>query len=91
TGLPHHEWLVEGENLNFSSEILEALDLSMQEQNPYYKDLIQGNVLRQLEVTPLKAGTFNAFMKSIGKLGGQNKVPRLANDRKVAEGLISSQ
>ncbi|MCB0266365.1 MAG: GH3 auxin-responsive promoter family protein, partial [Calditrichaeota bacterium] len=88
-GLPYHEWLVE-----FSGELpdldlmAKAIDAHMQRQNPYYRDLLTGSVLRQLVITPLPAQAFNEYMKSIGKLGGQNKVPRLANDRKVADGLL---
>jgi hypothetical protein len=64
------------------------LDNKMQEQNVYYKDLIVGSVLQQLKITSVKAGAFNAYMKSEGKLGGQNKIPRLANDRKLADALL---
>ena len=59
----------------------------MQNQNIYYKDLILGKVLRTLVVTPVVKGGFQIFMKNIGKLGGQNKVPRLSNDRKIADQL----
>lgn len=89
-GLPYHEWLIEFDHppsaLNTFGELL---DKSMQEQNIYYRDLIEGNVLRSAKVTPLKKGAFRQYMQSIGKLGGQNKVPRLANDRKMADQLIS--
>ena len=87
-GLPYHEWLVEFEN---QPENLEAfalvLDRVMQQQNVYYYDLIQGKVLRPLVVSPVKEKGFQDYMKSIGKLGGQNKVPRLSNDRKIADAL----
>ena len=63
------------------------LDAEMEKQNVYYKDLIQGKVLRKLVVKPIKKQGFEAYMKSIGKLGGQNKVPRLSNDRKIADAL----
>ena len=59
----------------------------MQDLNPYYKDLISGSVLKPLEITLIKKGGFVQYMKCEGKLGGQNKVPRLANDRKVANQL----
>ena len=59
----------------------------MQEQNPYYRDLITGSVLKRLVITPVKPGAFNAYMKHVGRLGGQNKPPRLANDRSVASFL----
>lgn len=88
-GLPYHEWIIEfnGETpeLNLLQELL---DNKMQEQNVYYKDLIVGSVLQKLKITPVKNGAFNAYMKSEGKLGGQNKIPRLANDRKLADALL---
>lgn len=89
-GLPYHEWLVEFDDApeDFSA-FTKKLDAAMEEQNIYYKDLIQGNVLRQLVVTPVIRNGFQAYMKSIGKLGGQNKVPRLSNDRKIADALIN--
>lgn len=86
--LPYHEWFVEFEkepsDLN---KFIEFLDTSLQKQNSYYFDLIDGKVLQRLKVTSIKNGGFNEYMKSKGKLGGQNKVQRLANDRSVADGL----
>jgi len=83
-GLPYHEWFIEFEKLPENiAEFSSFLDLKMQEKNTYYKDLIVGNILKSLKITQLKKGGFNEYMKSIGKLGGQNKVPRLANDRKI--------
>jgi hypothetical protein len=61
------------------------VDKALQKKNIYYFDLIEGNVLRPLVITPLKQGAFIEYMKSQGKLGGQNKVPRLSNDRKIAD------
>ncbi|HRF37827.1 MAG TPA: GH3 auxin-responsive promoter family protein, partial [Saprospiraceae bacterium] len=66
-----------------------ALDEEMTRQNIYYKDLIAGNILRPCVVRPLPHDTFRQYMKSLGKLGGQNKVPRLSNDRKIADALQS--
>ena len=63
------------------------LDQAMEAQNIYYQDLIQGKVLQPLVVTAVKKDGFKHYMKSIGKLGGQNKVPRLSNDRKIADAL----
>ena len=87
-GLPYHEWLVEFENepLNMV-DFAEMVDKSLQNQNSYYKDLIQGNVLQSLKVSEIKTDGFKEYMKSIGKLGGQNKIPRLGNDRKIADVL----
>ena len=64
------------------------LDRELQEKNSYYKDLIKGSVLKQLEIIKIKESGFNKYMSSIGKLGGQNKTPRLSNDRSIAEKLI---
>lgn len=87
-GLPYHEWFIEfakePEDLNAFKK---TLDLALQKQNSYYFDLLQGNILQELIISKLKKDGFNAYMKSIGKLGGQNKVPRLSNDRKIADGL----
>ena len=86
--LPYHEWFVE-----FSKEpedlgsFTEIIDNEMQRQNVYYRDLIQGNILRPIVLSQLKRDAFVEYMKSIGKLGGQNKVPRLSNDRKIADKL----
>ena len=84
-GLPYHEWLIEfaaePQNLDdFSNE----LDLNLRKLNTYYEDLISGNILRPLLISKVHKNGFNEFMKSQGKLGGQNKVPRLSNDRKIA-------
>ncbi|WP_373519199.1 GH3 auxin-responsive promoter family protein, partial [Pricia sp.] len=86
--LPYHEWFVEFEKEPSDREkFIEILDTILQKQNSYYFDLIDGKILQRLKVTSIKPGGFNAYMKSKGKLGGQNKVQRLANDCSVAEGL----
>lgn len=90
--LPYHEWLVEFDQIPENLEPLVAtLDTSLQKQNSYYFDLIQGKVLQPLKITSLKKETFNLYMKSEGKLGGQNKIPRLSNDRKIADRLLNLQ
>ncbi len=87
--LPYHEWLIEFEETPKNlSEIAAFIDKSMQKQNTYYFDLIEGNVLQPLKITPLSSGSFNRYMKSQGKLGGQNKVPRLSDNRKIADLLV---
>ncbi len=87
-GLPHHEWFIEFSNLPQNMEYFkDELDNQLRELNSYYNDLITGNILRKLVITPLKRNAFIDYMKSQGKLGGQNKVPRLANDRKIAREL----
>ena len=63
------------------------LNLQLQKLNSYYDDLLSGNILRNLEIVSLKRSAFIEYMKSQGKLGGQNKVPRLSNDRKIADAL----
>ena len=87
-GLPYHEWFIEFENPPQDTENLaQKLDQSMQKQNVYYEDLLKGSVLRTLVITTVADGGFQQYMKSIGKLGGQNKVPRLSNDRKIVDKL----
>ncbi|SHJ58561.1 GH3 auxin-responsive promoter [Maribacter aquivivus] len=86
--LPYHEWFIEFEKLPSDMGLfIQELDSALQKQNSYYYDLIVGKVLQTLKVTPVKSGGFLEYMKSIGKLGGQNKVQRLSNDRKVVESL----
>ncbi|MFZ4783867.1 MAG: GH3 auxin-responsive promoter family protein [Flavobacteriales bacterium] len=88
SGLPYHEWLVEWEQVPTNlEEIALFIDQRMTELNVYYKDLISGNVLRTLVITSVRRGGFNDYMRSQGKLGGQNKIPRLANDRQCASVL----
>lgn len=89
-GLPFHEWFVE-----FSTEPTDIesfrndLDKKLTQLNTYYDDLITGNILQKLKIRSIQKGGFIEYMKSLGKLGGQNKVPRLSNDRKLADGLNS--
>ena len=90
SGLPYHEWFIEFENLpEDESSFIEAIDQSMRAQNVYYDDLIQGNVLQKLKITRVVKNGFQDYMKSIGKLGGQNKIPRLSNDRAIVDKLQS--
>ncbi len=84
--LPYHEWFVEFEQKPANMDAMRMrMDLLMQEKNPYYKDLIQGNILQPLRVTSIERDGFQKMMKSRGKLGGQNKIPRLANDCTLAD------
>lgn len=87
-GLPYHEWFVEfdqppGDLTKFNDDV----DRRLTELNVYYDDLITGSILRKLKITTLRKAAFIDYMKGQGKLGGQNKVPRLSNDRKIAEEL----
>ncbi|MDZ4715964.1 MAG: GH3 auxin-responsive promoter family protein [Cytophagales bacterium] len=88
SGLPHHEWLVEfGSAPADELPFVQELDQQLRSLNSYYDDLISGSILRTLVLTSLKKNAFIDYMKGLGKLGGQNKVPRLSNDRKIAEAL----
>lgn len=87
-GLPYHEWFVETDAKDVDKRQFALwIDNVMQEQNIYYRDLIKGQVLKPAVITFVQKGAFNHYMKSVGKLGGQNKIPRLANDRKIADAL----
>ena len=86
TGLPFHEWFIEFENEPDDLEVFaQLIDKAMQKQNSYYCDLVSGKVLNQLKIQKVQKNGFQNYMKSIGKLGGQNKVARLSNDRKIVD------
>ncbi|MBC8085006.1 MAG: GH3 auxin-responsive promoter family protein, partial [Hymenobacter sp.] len=86
-----HEWLIEfARPPHVPAAFAAALDTGLRRRNVYYDDLLTGRILAPLLLTPLPVGTFQRYMKSLGKLGGQNKVPRLSNDRTVAEGLTGA-
>ncbi len=90
--LPYHEWLIEFERKPSNmKDFIETLDQSLQRQNSYYYDLIAGNILQTLKISSIKKNGFQEYMRSIGKLGGQNKVQRLSNDRKVADVLLAQK
>ncbi len=85
-GLPYHEWFIEFEKQPENLELFrDELDNQLRKRNTYYDDLISGNILQKLYITVLKKNAFQEYAKSQGKLGGQNKIPRLANDRKIAD------
>ncbi|HAK76341.1 MAG TPA: hypothetical protein DCR35_16020 [Runella sp.] len=87
-GLPYHEWLIEFATLPKNMEqFAKDIDERLAKLNVYYDDLISGSILRPLKITSLPKNAFIDYMRSQGKLGGQNKVPRLANDRKIADAL----
>lgn len=87
-GLPYHEWLVEFVQAPADMEALRSrVDELLQQKNVYYYDLIQGNILQPLHIRTLAKNAFIDYMRSQGKLGGQNKVPRLSNDRRIADDL----
>jgi len=86
--LPYHEWFIEFDNLPDNMDAFAAkVNAAMVQQNIYYEDLIVGRILQPLKISPLRRNAFREYMKTQGKLGGQNKVPRLSNDRKIAEEL----
>lgn len=88
-GQSYHEWLAEFARAPRDPDAFaKELEEQLQKLNSYYDDLIKGNILQSLKLTLLPLGTFRNYMKSQGKLGGQNKVPRLSNDRKLADGLL---
>jgi hypothetical protein len=89
-GKSYHEWFIEFEQepedlARFANQV----DDNLRARNVYYDDLIKGNILEKLHIRPVRKNGFIDYMRSIGKLGGQNKVPRLANERNVAEGLLN--
>ncbi|WP_439881548.1 GH3 auxin-responsive promoter family protein [Pontibacter sp. MBLB2868] len=90
-GQSYHEWLVEFATAPHDPDAFaKELDEQLQKINSYYDDLIKGNILQSLKLIILPLGTFRNYMKSQGKLGGQNKVPRLSNDRNLADGLLKT-
>lgn len=88
-GRSYHEWFVEFENVpDDISRFALKVDNNLRKKNIYYDDLIKGNILSHLKITPVRKNGFIDYMKSVGKLGGQNKVPRLSNDRKIVDELL---
>lgn len=88
----YHEWFVEFEKAPSDKEAFaKSLDKQLQQLNVYYEDLIVGSILSPLKITEIRSGGFLNYMRIAGKLGGQNKVARLSNDRKLAETLIAAQ
>jgi len=88
--LPYHEWFIEFVNEpDDIGKLALQIDTEMQKQNSYYLDLLEGSILQTLKITKVSKNGFKNYMKSIGKLGGQNKMPRLSNDRKIVDKLVS--
>lgn len=86
----YHEWFIEFDQLPANiNDFAQKVDDHLRRKNVYYDDLISGNILERLKISAVQKNGFADYMKSIGKLGGQNKVPRLSNDRKIAEGLTA--
>ena len=83
-----HEWFIEFENVPKDIErFAQKIDYNLRKKNIYYDDLIKGSILQPLKIQVLQKNAFINYMKSVGKLGGQNKVPRLSNDRKLVSAL----
>jgi hypothetical protein len=88
-GKSYHEWFIEFESRPGDiNSFAHKVEDNLRKKNVYYDDLISGNILSPLKITAVRKNGFIDYMKSIGKLGGQNKVPRLSNDRKIADELI---
>jgi hypothetical protein len=88
-GKSYHEWFIEFENRPGDiNSFANKVEFNLRKKNVYYDDLISGNILSPLKITSVRKNGFIDYMKSIGKLGGQNKVPRLSNDRKIADELV---
>ncbi|MBQ0735340.1 GH3 auxin-responsive promoter family protein [Aquimarina celericrescens] len=88
--LPYHEWFIEfQDSQNDVEQLAVEIDNALRKQNSYYNDLIEGKILKRLQITIVPKDGFKNYMKSIGKLGGQNKLPRLSNDRKIADRLTT--
>ena len=89
-GKSHHEWLIEFKKIPKNIDLFEKeIDKNLQTLNPYYYDLIKDGVLTTLKIRVMKKKSFINFMKSIGKLGGQNKVPRISNDRDLITKILN--
>ena len=87
-GTPYHEWFIEFDEIPSNIEAMaNQIDQALQTQNIYYKELIEGGILQTLKIRPLQPGAFRKYMQEQGKLGGQNKVPRLSNTRELADAL----
>ena len=87
-GKSYHEWFIEFESKPHNiQEFAHKVDENLRKKNVYYDDLISGNILTPLKLTAIRKNGFIEYMKSVDKLGGQNKVPRLSNDRKIADEL----
>ncbi len=87
-GKSYHDWFVEFENVpDDLTSFTKKVNDNLRGKNVYYDDLITGNILQTLHINIVNKNGFIDYMKSIGKLGGQNKVPRLSNDRNIANEL----
>lgn len=87
-----HQWLIEftREPEGGVTRFAEVLDQALQRLNSDYEAKRYKNItLQQLEVVVARPGLFNDWLKQRGKLGGQHKVPRLSNDRKIIDELLA--
>ena len=89
--LPYHEWFVEVDNVDINtSHLQEVLNESLMRQNFQYADLVNGKIIQPLVIKKLPKGSFYEYLKSVGKFGGQNKIPRLSNDRKLVTEMMNN-
>lgn len=87
-GKSYHEWFIEFDKIPSDlPAFAKQIDDNLRAKNVYYDDLVKGNILERLKITAVRKDGFKHYMKSIGKLGGQNKIPKLSNDRGVVDGL----
>ena len=87
-GASYHQWFIAFDQAPDNMQAFAiAIDNALRKKNIYYEDLVGGGILQPLVITPMKKNAFQDYMKSIGKVGGQNKVPRLSNDRIIADAL----
>jgi hypothetical protein len=91
-GLPYHEWFIECDGMNHDMDIIASyIDELLQSKNSYYKDLIVGQVIQSLKINLLVPHTFEKYLTAQGKMGGQNKVMRVRNDREMVDLLLGLQ
>ena len=88
TSSASHEWFIEFDEIQNDTKVFAyEIDKELQRQNKYYKDLIVGKIIDKPIIRSVVKDGFKIYMDSIGKLGGQNKIPKVANDRKIANQL----
>ncbi|MDE6309032.1 MAG: GH3 auxin-responsive promoter family protein, partial [Muribaculaceae bacterium] len=85
-----HQWIIEFSQAPADlAQFAQELDKALQNENSDYQAKRTGNIfLDPLEVIPAPAGTFDRWLASTGKLGGQRKVPRLSNDRTLIDSIL---
>ena len=83
-----HEWFIEFENSLVDTKVFaKELDIELRNQNKYYRDLVEGKIIAKPEIRKIVKDGFKKYMKSVGKLGGQNKIPKISSNRKIVDQL----